>query len=84
LINTCLSKLGLLSMLSSGIFRLSTHEIFERSQMKSIIGAGRFRCVCVGSVGSWTGSYSDEANAVAAGTQHCSSGVAECRPLAEQ
>jgi hypothetical protein len=70
--------------LSLEMLRLSTHEILERSQMKSIIGAGRFRCVCVGSVGSWTGSYSDEANAVAAGTQHCSSGVAECRPLAEQ
>ncbi|MBB6327406.1 hypothetical protein FHS59_003049 [Algoriphagus iocasae] len=46
--------------------------------MKSIVGGGRYHCDCVGSVGSWSGTYSDHANAVAAGTVHCSSGVAEC------
>lgn len=70
--------------LSLEMLRLSTNEILERSQMKAIVGGGRFRCNCVGSVGSWSGTYSDHSNAVAAGTQHCSSGVAECYSLAQQ
>ncbi|MBN3584802.1 TIGR04149 family rSAM-modified RiPP [Algoriphagus aestuarii] len=60
------------------LLKLTSEEILDRSQMKSIVGGGRFYCNCVDSVGSWSGTYSDHANAVAAGTLHCSSGVAEC------
>lgn len=60
-----------------GAFRLS------RSEMKSIMGGARYRCQCEGSVGRWEGTYGSNADAVAAGTGHCSSGVATCSEISE-
>jgi natural product precursor len=59
--------------------KLSANEVLERSQMKKITGGyGTYRCVCSGSVGSWTGTYASSGDAYAAGTIHCASAVATC------
>ena len=69
--------------LSLEMLRLSTNEILERSQMKSVIGGARFRCTCYNSVGSWTGNYSDKATAEAQGGGNCATGIAQCREIIE-
>ena len=63
------------------MLRLSSEEVLGRSQMKSIVGGGRFRCVCYNSTGSCTGTYSDKATAEAAGGGHCESGIAQCTEI---
>jgi natural product precursor len=64
--------------LSLEMLKLSSEEVLERSQMKSVIGGARFRCNCYNSTGSWTGNYSDQATAEANGGGHCESGIAQC------
>jgi hypothetical protein len=67
--------------LSLEMLRLSSEEVLGRSPMKSIVGGGRFRCVCYQSTGSWTGNYRDKATAEANGGGHCESGIAQCTEI---
>jgi len=66
---------------------MKTNEMFKkftllRNEMKMILGGGKYRCECEGSVGRWEGNYNSQADAVADGGQWCSSGVANCVELA--
>ncbi|MFC3416890.1 hypothetical protein [Algoriphagus hitonicola] len=67
--------------LSLEMLRLTSEDVLGSSQMKSIVGGGSFRCVCYNSKGSWTGTYSDQATAEAAGGGHCESGIAQCTEI---
>jgi len=44
--------------LSLEMLRLTSEEVLQRSQMKMVLGGGRFYCTCSGGgVGSWHGTY---------------------------
>jgi hypothetical protein len=64
--------------LSLEMLRFTSGEVLQRSEMKKITGGGRWKCVCSGSPGTYTGTYSSYDAAMSSALTWCASNYATC------
>jgi len=71
--------------LNLGKLKLVAEDVLQRNQMTTIYGGSgdciRYYCNCIGSIGSWRGTYCSEQELNDAIDNNCEHEVGTCFPL---